>query len=189
MRINGLILAAGNSSRLGQPKQLVMYENQTLLQRIERTLWPMVDGLFVVLGSQHEYIAKALKQATPLLNENWQQGMASSLRLGMQQAKDQADAVLVALCDQPKIPQSHYHKLIQLAVKNPNHIIATSYNNQAGVPAVFQQTHFAALDEIRGKKGAQSMLRQGRFPLKTAACAAAAFDVDLPVHMHALKTD
>lgn len=189
MKINGLILAAGSSSRLGQPKQLVLYENQTLLQRIEQTLWPMVDNLFVVLGSQHEQISATLKHAVPLLNDGWQSGMGDSLVVGMQRAKGQADAVLVALCDQPKIPKSHYQKLLQLAAENRGHIIATAYNKLTGVPAVFQQFHFAALDELRGEKGAQALLRQGRFPLKTVACDAAAFDVDLPEHVHALQTE
>jgi len=187
MITHGVILAAGQSQRLGQPKQLVTFQGRSLLQHIERTLCPLVDHLYVVLGCDHLRFQPHLQSAQAVINKNWQSGMGESLRCGIQAAAPGADAILVALCDQPKIPAQHYQSLMQHAHSHPDSLVATGYSNSAGVPAVFQRPHFQALMQLNGEFGAKAWLQSQACPLITIPCAQASFDVDLPHHLNQLE--
>ncbi len=178
MKINGLILAAGGSSRLGQDKQLVMFQGVTLIRHIEQTLQPLVSQLHVVLGHNHTTVLAELKSSKPVLNSHWQQGMGSSLACGVKAAINQADAILIALCDQPQIPLTHYQKMIHTAQQNPTQIIATGYAGISGVPVIFPKTHFDELVSQSGAHGAHKVIDKNPNKVLTLICDAAEFDVD-----------
>lgn len=186
MRIHGLILAAGQSKRLGQAKQLIEYRGRSLLQHIEHTLTPLVDELFVVLGHNHPTLQRQLHSAQAIINEQWLKGLGSSLRCGVKAAQEGADVLLVALCDQPKIPQSHYQALLAQSLAHPRHLVATAHADSAGVPAVFQRSHFTALLQTQCHQGARQLLHSQTFPLITLPCDEAAFDVDWPADIEHL---
>lgn len=180
MIINGLILAAGNSSRLGQAKQTLPYQGQSLLRHIENILSPQVNRLWTVLGYRAEEFSEELKSSALVINPNWSSGMGSSLRSGLAVATQGADALLIALCDQPKIPSTHYNELIILATAHPKKIITSSYNETLGVPAIFPKDFFHQLNKINDQQGAQKIIQDNQEHVRSIPCEQAAFDIDQP---------
>ncbi len=176
MNILGLVLAAGESSRLGQKKQLVRYQGEYLLARTIKQLETLLPTVHVVLGASHANIQQQIHIEHPIINPDWPLGMGHSLATGIQHLPP-CDAVLIALCDQYLIPDSHYQALVQAAHKHSNRIIATEHQS-VGVPAVFPQQQFNALIELTGQQGAKSIIKQHNN--LTIACPEAAFDVDTP---------
>lgn len=187
MIINGLILAAGNSSRLGQPKQLVKYKGEYLVNLIENELSEICDSTFIVLGAHYQLIEKHVKKAQIVHNQHWQQGMHTSLSLGVKKSQSKADGLLIALSDQPLIPQDHYQLLIEKFNYNPASIIATQYAKIVGVPAIFPQSYFDKLqNDCSINKGAQSIIKNNMQSVCAIQCESAEFDLDTPDQLKSL---
>ena len=186
MRINGIILAAGQSSRLGHDKQLVNFKGNSLMRHTEYLIQPLVNQLYVILGYNHENIQKELKTATCLVNKNWQLGMGNSLSFGIAAAQKNADSILIALCDQPRIPQSHYINMITAAKRHNNHIITTAYAGINGVPTVFPKHHFNELTSMTGSQGARGIIERHAKQVIALNCEHAEFDVDSNKHLEQL---
>jgi molybdenum cofactor cytidylyltransferase len=186
MKVAGLILAAGHSSRLGTSKQLLRFDQQhNLLQHTEQLLYPLCDALWVVLGHQHEQMVTQLQHAIPIINENWQRGMGHSLKTGCQLVADSADAILIALCDQPLITQSHYQALISTARNNPACIISSHYQNRPGVPALFPAALLPAIMQIDDAQGARTVIEGHPQQHITLPCPQAVIDIDTPEDLQA----
>src|ERR1700722_1047546 len=152
--VAAVVLAAGGSSRLGEPKQLVRLGEENLLERAVRVArevgcWPVV----VVLGASAEVIRSqcSLGDARVLVNEGWEEGMASSIRLGVG-ALSEVDGCVVMTCDQPTVTVGHLSQLIGNDVK------ASRYAGRNGIPAYFPAAVFGDLMELRGVKGARGLL-------------------------------
>jgi molybdenum cofactor cytidylyltransferase len=187
MIVNGLILAAGDSSRLGRPKQLVKYKQKYLINNIEDQLSLVCDNIFVVLGAYYHDIAQHIKAAQIINNHVWQKGMHTSLSLGVEKARHTADGILIALSDQPLITSKHYQMLSDKFKTNPNKIIASLYGNSQGVPAVFPKTFFdSLLDLDENNKGAQSIIKNNKQQVMSLACKEAALDLDTPEQLKTL---
>ncbi len=178
MKIYGLILAAGGSSRLGQAKQLVEYQQQPLIQHIEQKLIACCDQVYVVLGSRYQQIKASVSKAQVIHHPNWRLGMGSSIRVGIGCIEKDCDGVLLALCDQPMIESAHYHQLIQSHSASPEKIITTSFQQTTGVPAIFPACYFAALKSLSNERGAQALIQQNLENSIQVECHAAAFDID-----------
>jgi molybdenum cofactor cytidylyltransferase len=155
-----VVLAAGASTRLGEPKQLVTLAGETLLERAVRAARESgCSPVIVVLGAGYVEILgySRLGDAVPVINAEWVEGMASSIRLGVRAlgsvAKDVAGVVLMA-CDQPAVTASHLRALM-----TSGEITASAYAGRRGVPAYFPKASFAALMELRGDVGARHLLR------------------------------
>jgi molybdenum cofactor cytidylyltransferase len=187
MIINGLILAAGNSSRLGQPKQLVKYNQKYLINSIESQLSLICDNVFVVLGAYYHDIAQHIKAAQIIRNKEWQKGMHTSLSLGVQQARQAAGGILIALSDQPLITTNHYQELSEKFKNNPNKIIASQYAQTNGVPAVFPIEFFDTMQNMdEYNKGAQSVIKNNKQHVVSIPCEDAAIDLDTPEQLKSL---
>jgi molybdenum cofactor cytidylyltransferase len=158
--IAAIILAAGASTRLGEPKQLVEIAGETLLERAVRTARDAgCSPLIVVLGSGYVEILgnTRLGDAVPVINAEWPEGMASSIRLGVRTLAFIAKAtpgVVLMTCDQPAVTASHLRALIATGL-----VTASSYAERRGVPAYFPNRSFAALMQLRGDLGARDLLR------------------------------
>ena len=187
MKISGLILAAGDSSRLGQPKQLLNINGRTLLQHVEQQLYPLCDDLLVVLGHAHERMGRQLHQARTLINSEWQKGMGHSLKTGFKELSSSSDAILVALSDQPFIPTQHYQQLITCARQNTGHLISSQYAGHRGVPAAIGEDYFTAVQALSDEHGARSLLRQNLPNHISFPCAEAASDIDTQSQADALN--
>ena len=151
-----VILAAGASARLGQPKQLVEIGGEMLLDRTVRIAeeagcWPIV----VVLGAEARRVLSrcSLQSVAVLVNPWWQEGMASSLRLGVAAVSTWSGAVVMT-CDQPAVTAEHLRKLTNLGS-----LTASEYGGRRGVPAYFPAANFPALLELTGDVGARELLK------------------------------
>lgn len=158
-----LILAAGNSSRLGRPKQLLDLGNTTLLQHtIEETLKLSCNVRVLVLGAYQEDIRVKLNSAniTILENRDWETGMASSIRVGLNWLVEHhdLDQVLILLCDQPFLDHKLMEDLIAQKSKGNKGIVGSAYGGTIGVPVLFDRKYFPELLALNGKEGAKKLV-------------------------------
>lgn len=162
-----LLLAAGVSSRLGQPKQLLRYEGQTLLRRAAETA--VASGcqpLVLVTGALHEELLPEIAGLPfeVVRNDAWAEGMGSSIRAGMTALaritalQKPLSAVLLMLCDQPLLTAGHLRELIARQRETGRAAVASAYAGTMGVPAVFGSALFEQLSTLGGSKGAGPLL-------------------------------
>lgn len=161
-----LILAAGSSSRMGKPKQLLAFDGTTLLAHVAKIarnskLHPVV----VVLGANEELIKNSLdvSQLIVVTNENWQEGMASSIVKGITFIKEkypEVDGIIIAVGDQPHINETQLHQLLEAQNKMGLPIAACSYAGVIGTPALFHQTVFPELMTLKGDVGAKKIIEK-----------------------------
>ncbi|MGB0714507.1 MAG: nucleotidyltransferase family protein [Phycisphaerae bacterium] len=165
MNIAGIVLAAGASTRLGQPKQLLPYGHATFVEHaVDRLLAAGCDPVITVLGAYRDETAAVLagSQTTVIYNEGWSSGMGSSIARGVRSLVEEAhrfDGLLISLCDQPKIPLEHMSRLRCLFDAEECSIVATEYEDgHVGVPAVFGSQHWESLTSLSGDVGARSII-------------------------------
>lgn len=184
-RIGAIVLAAGASTRLGLPKQLLAHENQPLVRRASvAALDAGVSRVVVVLGAHAAAVASALSDlpsVTTAVNPNWERGLASSLAVGVSAiaADTLCDAVLVTLADQPFVDSSALRRMVA-AFDEEHRIIASAYDGTIGVPALFGREHFDDLQRLTGDHGAGSWLRSRRNEVTSLPLYSASLDIDSP---------
>jgi molybdenum cofactor cytidylyltransferase len=178
--VAAVLLAAGGSTRMGEPKQLIRLEGRSLVRRAsEVALQSRCDALFVVAGAQSDAIRSELSdlRAAVVIAENWHEGLSRSIRRGVDAVSRSAnptfDALLLLLADQPKITSAHLDALIDGYPTNEAAMVATQYADTLGVPAVFGRRHFTALRALEGDRGGKTLLlanpATGRVPFEPAA--------------------
>ena len=181
--ISILLLAAGASTRLGKPKQLLPYRNRSLLLHVaEVATSSKASTTSVVLGFDAERMTQELS-GLPLniiLNSEWQEGIASSIRAGIKSLPTSADGALIMLCDQSLISAEILNTIIATYVSGGKRIVASEYAGTIGVPALFGKEFFHELLQLKGDKGAKEVLR-----CYSATCSRVPFpggekDIDLP---------
>jgi CTP:molybdopterin cytidylyltransferase MocA len=183
-KVAAIIIAAGSSSRLGRPKQLVLFAGETLLARAIRVARESgVEPLFVVLGANREEIEAGvdLSRAQIVLNRNWKEGMASSIRAGIDAVeKDTAevDGVLLMVCDQPLVTEEHLRRMLAAFRQSGTSSIASLYSGKRGIPAIFPRQSFAELAALKGDQGARSLLSDAQREVIEAALEGGEVDVD-----------
>lgn len=160
-----VILAAGSSSRIGTPKQNLLFDGQTLLQRIIQAANDASDKVLVILGANSDAIEGTIKGLNTeiLYNKDWAIGMSASVKqavLHIQAKYTQADAVMFVVCDQPYVTAGLLKELIITAGKVKQGIIACSYNDTVGVPALFKKEYFVQLLKLNGKDGAKKIMQK-----------------------------
>lgn len=156
-----LVLAAGGSTRLGQPKQLLTREGEPLVHRAVRLARDSgASQVFAVLGAQAGLVADALADAPCeiLVNMQWEQGLASSLRHAAPRVAPDAAPVLILGCDQPALEAAHLVELVQRARAAPCGCAATTYGGDPGIPAVVPAAWFAAMRDVVGDRGFRARL-------------------------------
>lgn len=189
MTIATLILAAGGSTRLGQPKQLLMQEGQTLVRRITDIALSLSAGpVIVVLGANHERVGAELLNlpAQVVVNADWHEGMASSLRAGLLALPDESiDAFLILLTDQPYVTTDLLRQLIQTQQTTSRGIVACRYagttetrGGPVGVPALFVIRYKEAFLKLTGDMGARKLIQQHAADRAEVPFAGAAVDLD-----------
>jgi molybdenum cofactor cytidylyltransferase len=157
VRVVAVVLAAGSSSRLGRPKQSIVFQGETLLERAVRIASEAADEVIVVTRDN---------------NPDADEGIASSIRTGVAAAGEAR--ILITLCDQPLITAEHLRALI--AVDAP--IAATVYGGIAGVPAVFAPEFIMELLALRGDRGARVIIERHKAQTHGIPFEAAAVDID-----------
>lgn len=164
IKIAMVILAAGESTRMGSPKQLFPWKNTTLLgNTIEQGLASNVDSVFVVLGAYSKAISEKINKynITILDNKNWTLGMGSSIACAMDYIERNNlyfDAVLIALSDQPLIDLKYYNQLNNSFINNNKNIIASQLKSRVGVPAIFGNNYIKRLSKLNKDIGARTII-------------------------------
>jgi CTP:molybdopterin cytidylyltransferase MocA len=164
VNVVGIVVAAGASTRLGRPKQIVEIDGEPLVKRTIRVLAAArVSKVAVVLGAHLDDIdSRMTAPATRLINPDWKEGMASSIRLGTGWAMSQgATAVVLSVCDQPLLTTAHIDALIAMHESAPS-IVGSRYRGVIGVPAVFPASVFGDLLALTGDRGARALLQDAR---------------------------
>jgi molybdenum cofactor cytidylyltransferase len=193
MGIPAIVLAAGASTRLGQPKQLVEYHGETLLARaISMANESGADPVFVVLGANIEAIlSTGLRDGSvPVINKDWQEGIASSIQAGLRavygELPDTAGVLLLA-CDQPRLSTGHLRALLRAFSSVSGAVIAASaYEGALGTPAVFPRSAFRQLFELRGDTGARTLFRKPPCPVVGVPFPDGEIDIDTPADLDQL---
>ncbi len=187
--VPAILLAAGASTRLGQPKQLLQlpaFGGETLLAHTVGLVHAAgAVPLFVVLGAHAEEIQRQsqLPHCTVLRNDAWAEGMASSIRIGIAAVIEQvpnASGVTLLVCDQPALSVEHLRHLLACHRKDPDTIVASHYAGRLGVPAVFPRAFFPALLQLKGDRGARVLLQQSGWTIQQVKFPQGELDIDSP---------
>lgn len=164
-RIAILILAAGNSSRMGERvKQILPWKTTTLLgHAVQQANESVADTTFVVLGAYEEIIKAEvnLDKVVAIQNKNWENGLGNSITAGMHHFTSRSlsyDAVLIMLADQPLVDSNYLNKMMGNWRGNPSKIITTQYERRSGVPAIFGKAHFEELSNLNKDFGAKDII-------------------------------
>lgn len=159
-----LILAAGKSSRMGSPKQLLPYKTTTLLGwTVEQALQSKTNAVFCVIGANATPIKKSIEKypIEIIFNANFNNGLSTSIVAGINYLKNKKfDTVLILLADQPNVTAHYLNELITASKENKTKIIASTYNESVGVPAVFPKQYFQQLLKLSGDTGAKKILEK-----------------------------
>lgn len=161
-----LILAAGNSSRLGEPKQLLTYKNNSLLANVVGQASLISETkILVVTGAKKELIQPILVGMNVEFIENpqWETGMGSSIAVGTTAILENCsslESIIITVCDQPHVSASTFHSLIEAFNKENKGMVASRYENTFGTPVLFGATYFDVLKELKGHEGAKKILQQ-----------------------------
>ena len=189
MTLHILVLAAGASTRLGQPKQLVKLGGRPALHRVVSSAVAIAGhAVTVVIGAHARDLTHLLghSPASVILNRDWEEGMASSIRRGMAALPAACEAVMILLGDQVAVTVDDLKRLVS-AWKEQDSVIATAtYERHVGVPAIFPRICFSELTELRGDTGARMVLERNNYRLVRVPMSNAAIDLDTPEDLAAL---
>lgn len=181
--LHAIVLAAGASSRFGSAKQLVRIGDRPLLSLIAGRAAEVVGhALMVVLGARAAELAPLLKHSpgSVVVNRDWREGLASSIRAGVARLPPSCAAVMLVLADQACVTAEDLRRLAGAWRRQPLCVAAARYGATVGVPAIFPRHLFGELSELKGDTGARALLRRHADHLVKVPMASAAFDLDTP---------
>jgi molybdenum cofactor cytidylyltransferase len=184
MNIGIIVLAAGSSSRMGRSKQLLEIEGEPLLCRCVKTALAVASNNVVVILGANEKPHREIIENLPvqiLSNYYWKTGMGSSIKTGLNyllQSGTELDAVIIMVCDQPALTSNHLLKLIQKFNQNKGAIVASSYANSSGVPALFGRSFFSNLLLLGDDHGAKKLIQQFPRQVETVEFPNGSIDLD-----------
>ncbi len=159
-----LLLAAGASRRLGQPKQLLPLGGRPMLLRVAQQLHSPAWQLFVVLGAAADEVAPLLAPLPllPLLHDRWAEGMGSSIAFGVDAilcARPATTTIIIAVADQPLLQAQHLQALLDLQRLSGQAAVASRYSPDSwGTPCLFTAGCFDRLRQLQGEQGAKSIM-------------------------------
>ena len=188
--MGAIILAAGGSSRFGQAKQLLSFQGESLVRRAVRgAIEAGCACVNVVVGDARDRIETELRETPAIVVENpeWQRGLGTSIRRGLQEIGGSADAVVLVTCDQPLVEGNVIAQLIAAQQKTGKPIIASSYANTLGVPALFERSYFEALLALPDDSGAKKLIQEQADEVASIAFEDGAVDIDTPEDFERLK--
>lgn len=186
-----LVLAAGGSSRYGGCKQLVEVNGASLVWRAVAKLVPLLppERIGVVVGAEWEAVEWELAEwrVNIVRNPHWQQGLASSLKAGINSLPPECAAALITLCDQPLVSSMRLRQLLTLWAAQPARISAAQFAGAVGAPAVFPREFYPELLELEGDAGAKTVMARHPERLAALPIPEAEFDLDTPADLEKLK--
>jgi molybdenum cofactor cytidylyltransferase len=202
--IAGVVLAAGGSSRLGQAKQLLAWRGETLIRRAVRAAAEArCNPVIVVVGETGNAIRSDLDiresriSSSPALetgarievveNAEWKNGVGTSIRRGLEELGESVEAVVLLTCDQPFVDASIIGRLIEEHQRAGKAIVASSYANTLGVPALFDRSLFGELRALPDQSGAKSIIAARYAEAASVRFEEGAIDIDTREDFERLK--
>jgi molybdenum cofactor cytidylyltransferase len=187
--VTAVVLAAGGSSRMGKPKQLLEIGGKTLVSIvIENILASIIDEVIIVtqpdlpLISDNEY-----PEIKRVVNNAWQRGQSSSMKAGLSAVDPKTDAVMFFMADQPMVDEDIINRLITAFQESEKPIISPLYNGKKGAPVIFKRRLFDELNLIQGDRGGRDLLEVYPVEYVNIEMPMAAMDVDTPEEYEKLK--
>lgn len=178
-----VILAAGNSNRMGQPKQLLPWGETTLLAHSIETVSACGSIVFVVLGAYRDEIIGSIDLTEVIEFEyiNWKEGIGSTISFAVKEIEQRYNAIkgiIITLADQPFIDKGHYRELIRQYITNKECIIATENDSYLGVPALFPKAFFKELKTLSNDEGAKKIILKKINCVRKVRIFTDTFDID-----------
>ena len=189
-----VILAAGASTRLGKPKQLIQYHGKTLLDHsVNEAINAKADAVVVILGKNADLLQNKIdnQKVNVVINKDWEEGMAASVRLGLAtllKIKPYIDAVIFMVCDQPHISSLVLNELITTQQKTTKQIVTCNYGGSIGPPALFHKKYFRELAKVKGDIGARNIIQQNMNDVATILFPEGKIDIDTQEDYDALES-
>jgi molybdenum cofactor cytidylyltransferase len=187
--VHVIVLAAGASRRLGQPKQLVQLQGRPALHIVVSNAVAVAgNAVTVVVGANASQLTYLLTHtpASSVVNKQWEEGLASSLRCGLAATPAAADAIMVLLGDQVCVTSDDLKRLLAAWNDQEGVIAAASYAQGIGVPAIFPRAYFSELAQLRGDEGARKVLQRNPDRVVRVPMPNAAIDLDTPEDLQTL---
>jgi molybdenum cofactor cytidylyltransferase len=177
-----IILAAGSSSRMGEPKQLMKFKSKTFLQHIiEESKEANLNPVICVTGYQSDQISKAIAGMNVIIvnNEQWSEGMGTGISAGIKEAlQSDLDSVILAVSDQPFVSSGLFAKMLTLKDKSGKKIVASSYAGTLGTPVLFDKEYFNQLICLHGNQGAKNIVHMNMSDVVTVKFEKGSIDID-----------
>ncbi|MEH2005643.1 nucleotidyltransferase family protein [Nostoc sp.] len=181
-----MILAAGASTRMGTPKQLLLYQGRSFLEYIiEMAIASVCQPVVVVLGANAEQIYPQIKQLPVRVvnNLDWDSGMSTSIKSGIELLNNlpqKIEAVVITLCDQPFVSHQIINQLVDTYYSAKKPIIACEYAGTLGVPALFSQRFFSELAALKETSGAKKVINNNLNEVFSISFPLGDIDIDTP---------
>ena len=178
-----LIVAAGSSSRLGEPKQLLKWGDSTLLEHSITTATTVTNEVHVVLGANAEEISSHIQIENVFLFQDWQKGMGASISFGLNALLEKIPDlknVMIMVCDQPFVSKELMASLFQKHMASNELITASEYDGIVGVPAIFSKEIFTNLLALNADKGARSIISKYMANCTLVPFPEGLWDIDTP---------
>ncbi len=193
MNITCIILAAGESKRLGTSKLFVEYNGTTLIKaRLSQMMRLDLEEIIIVTGKDGDLIDEELRlykdKYINIHNPNFKKGMTGSLKVGISKCLDSfTQGALVILVDQFLIPDEHYEDILALAKTTKNNIICTSFDKNFGAPTFFPRRTFREILNLDLTQTPKNILKTYQNDLLYIENVQAKFDLDTPYDLNLLK--
>ena len=190
--LHAIVLAAGASTRFGSTKQLVRVAGRPLLHTaIAHAVEVAGAAVTVVLGAHAAELSPLLthSQASIIVNRDWREGIASSIRAGVARLPASCTAVMLTLADQAAVTSADLKRLVGAWRRQPEYIAAAHYGTTTGVPAIFPRSTFPELQLLRGDVGARHLLHRNPDRLVRVPMERAAIDIDTPEDLLKLTSE
>jgi molybdenum cofactor cytidylyltransferase len=193
-KLGAVLLAAGGSSRMGRPKQLLRIEGEALVTRMARRLIELEPGgVMVVIGSASQAVNDQLSGLPVQIvhNPRWEEGMAGSLAAGVKNLPVEVEGVLIMLCDQWQVALADLQELVQAWATDISQITAACWHDEGqqviGPPAIFPMALFKELTSLKGDRGARAVMEKYRERTAFVVMENARFDLDEPTDVESIS--
>lgn len=181
--ISAILLAAGGSSRLGQPKQLLKIGSTSLIRKLAgEALASRADEVVVVVGFESQVMRDELKGLNLNIvdNSDWESGLSSSIAAGLKAVSRQCEGALFMLCDQPHVTRDLLNLMIERFQSKRASVVACEYAQTVGIPALFSKSLFPNLFQLEGNSGAKSVILSHGEKVERIAFPGGTVDIDVP---------
>jgi molybdenum cofactor cytidylyltransferase len=179
-----IILAAGTSTRLGRAKQTLHYKGHSLLKHtIKAAVDSGVGSVVVVIGANEQEISTNIENepVAVVFNKSFPEGISSSIKAGVNyviELNPQCENIILMVCDQPHVDGSLLRKLLDAKLTTNQPIVACSYSDTIGVPALFGKSLFPELLSLKGEEGGKKVLLKHKDSVAAIPFPSGEIDID-----------